>query len=831
MRLDAKGKIDPDAVHEAWRKATEASQEWREEALRAYRYVAGDQWDEEDLEILNEQRRPAVTFNRTEVYVSVVCGLQILQREEARILPRRPGPVEAHTSDLWTSALDYVSDTGNAYQGQTAAFRDLVTCGMGWCESRMDYTCDAEGKIIPAERLSPLEMYWDWNSTADNLTDSRWRMRVSGMSREEVEERWPDAGITYSHVFEPQHVAGSPHSNNPESWYDQVKQPWDPSPEDRVYVAQVQWWRLEPYMRVFLPDGPKDVTLKEYKQAKEMAPDIAQFRAVKLERKQYRQAFLCGSTVLEDGPAPRNGFTLLAMTGKHDVVQNCWYGVVRLLFDPQDWTNKLYSSILHTIATSAKGGGLLLEETAVSPRNKNALEDDWARPDKIKYVADGAISGNRLMTQTPAPYPAGVHQLMEVAVAAMTAVTGANPELMGMAEKVQPGVLEAQRKQAGMTMLAWAFDAFRNYMREYALSVCDMVREYIADGRLVRIAGPQGQEYVPLLRDRLAQEFDVVVDLAPQSTNERERVFGVLTQIAPLLIQAGVMPPAEVLDYLPLPATLTEAWKRQVNPDNPEAQQAAQQQQEMQQAAFQAELRLKQAEAQSKMADAQLKAVQARRANDQSDIQAYQAQSKEAADERKANLDAMRLMLDAQQQRAEQAQGETKAYLERLAAQTQAFMAQMEIVGKSLDLQAQRNKQRDEERKRQVDMERQLIGLKRDLLSQQTQSAETLRNEVLSQSVGSAQTMEALGKQLGKMQKVMDGLQKQRSAGGGDGKAVSDAIELMRNSMEGLRTEMEGLRSQKAGPVRFERDADGQVTAVNGRRVRYGADGLVEALE
>ncbi|NIV38716.1 MAG: hypothetical protein GWN58_57650, partial [Anaerolineae bacterium] len=48
-----------------------------------------------------------------------------------------------------------------------------------------------------------------------------------------------------------------------------------------------------------------------------------------------------------------------------------------------------------------------------------------------------------------------------------TDVSGANLELLGMADKVQAGVLEAQRKQAGMTILSWAFDSLRAYRRAH----------------------------------------------------------------------------------------------------------------------------------------------------------------------------------------------------------------------------------------------------------------------------------------------------------------------------------------------------------------------------
>ena len=69
---------------------------------------------------------------------------------------------------------------------------------------------------------------------------------------------------------------------------------------------------------------------------------------------------------------------------------------------------------------------------------------------------------------------------------------------------------------------------------------------------------------MPLDRTELAAEYDIVVTDSPRSTNERERVFGVMTSLAPILERMGVQPPEEAIDYLPLPPSLITAWKEQL---------------------------------------------------------------------------------------------------------------------------------------------------------------------------------------------------------------------------------------------------------------------------
>src|SRR6185369_12785497 len=87
--------------------------------------------------------------------------------------------------------------------------------------------------------------------------------------------------------------------------------------------------------------------------------------------------------------------------------------------------------------------------------------------------------------------------------------------------------------------------------------------------------GPDSAQYAPLIKSQLAVTFDVVVDEAPTSTNMKERVWAVIQDLVPQLLQAGLPIPKEVLDYSPLPADLAQKWKETLAP-TPEAEQQKQ---------------------------------------------------------------------------------------------------------------------------------------------------------------------------------------------------------------------------------------------------------------
>ena len=208
-------------------------------------------------------------------------------------------------------------------------------------------------------------------------------------------------------------------------------------------------------------------------------------------------------------------------------------------------------------------------------------------------MRDGALAGGRIQDRNPIQYPQGLDRMMEWAVRSIPDVTGINMELMGLVDRDQPGVLEMQRKRAGMTILANMFDSLRKHQKERGRVVLYFIQEYISDGRLIRILGEDGiEQFVPLTKAEGAAKFDIIVDESPSSPNQKEETFAVLMQLLPTFTQMGYPVPPEILDFAPLPSTLAQKWKQMLQPD------AAQQQ--MQQRIQQLMLALEQKEREAK---------------------------------------------------------------------------------------------------------------------------------------------------------------------------------------------------------------------------------------
>lgn len=538
---------------------------WRGEAKEDFDFRAGEQWTPEDRATLNAQQRPHIVFNRVLTILKAVAGMEINGRHEINFLP--VNSTETALNEVLSSASKWMGEGCDAEDEESQAFDNCGTCGMGWTESRLDFEENPKGKYIE-ESIDPLEMYWDRTAKKKNLSDARRMARLRkmplgdamelfpGYTKEQLDASWAN-GQEIEHARKTLEEKRRREENTTDSTYDDMYE---------VTIVHIQWWERETYYLVADPQTNTKSELTE-QQWRSFETRMRMLKmepiGVKMTRRVYQQAFL-GNEVLKAEKAPvQTRFIWACITGELNRTKGTFFGLARIMRDPQMWANKWLSQVLHILNTTAKGG-IVAEKNAFE--DERLAEDTWARPDAITWVAEKALSGDKpkIMPKPGSFSPAGHLELMQFAITAIRDVTGINLELIGLKDINQPGILEAMRKQAGMTVLATLFDSLRRFRKQVGRIRLYFIQTFFSDGRLVRVVGPESASAVPLLKDKCIGEYDVIVDDTPTSPNQKEANWAIIQPFLAVFKDILIQKPqllATILEYSPLPSRLVEAIK------------------------------------------------------------------------------------------------------------------------------------------------------------------------------------------------------------------------------------------------------------------------------
>lgn len=599
-----------------------AQGEWREAVEDEFAFFAGHQWTDAETAELERNQRVPIVFNRVAVIIAAVTGVEINGRTEVRFIPRTIG--DAEVNEVLTAGAEWFRDQASAEDEESEAFSDAVICGMGWTETSLDFEEDEEGQPV-IKRIEPNEMAWDCHAQAKGLGDASRVHRVREIPRREALSMFPDFDPGEIHVdwLGNSGEDATKHITFVGDQYAQGEGEIDDNSRKVLRIVQTQWRERERVIQFALPgmEKPVEMTPGKFERILKMMPMIPHRR---ITRHVWKQAFLGRDGILKENQPCPDEATFKAITGHWDRKDKRFYGLIRMMRDPQKFANKWLSQVLHIIGSNAKGG-VMAEQDATD--DHRGFEESWAASDSVNWLRPGAISQGKIQPKPSVQMPVALMQLTEFATNAIRDASGVNMELLGLRDSNQPGVLEYQRKQAAMTTLARFFDAMRYYRKRQGRVILHFLREHIAPtGRLVRIVEEGQQRYVPLAMDDETTKYDVIVDDAPQAPNQKERNWEIMQPMLALFADRFDADDwAMVAEHSPLPTAFVERIKQKAAeakeaPPNP--------MQELEVAKLESEVAENQAQAEHNRAKAQQIAVEAGFAPMRMNIDGMEAEAK-----------------------------------------------------------------------------------------------------------------------------------------------------------------------------------------------------------
>lgn len=610
---------------------SEAIQSWRTNELREnYDVVAGSyggkgQWNQEDYEKFSYDEIPIVTINRTEPVIRSVVGFEIQNRTQVDYIPKMLNTEAEGFNDLVENTARWIEHDSNAQFIDSDAFRDMLICGVGAVDHKMDYTEPPHDGTVDSERVFPGFVGWDIAARQKNFADRNYCFRVKIVRQESLSEDIRKKLDEYDSAD----MMGMFELDDFLEYFDTTLH----STDGLVMLYYFQWREKAPFYRaqnpfhenlddpalmeyaaladevfpgVRLEDTQWNLEPDEYREIKEQLFELGyELDAVKLDKWVYHRAEFVGDVLVSlDLNYSQKGFSIQFMTGDFSETEQMPYGLVRAMKSPQRLFNMSVSNLQGFLNTIPKGG-VDIEADAVE--DLDAFIETYAKAKEVTVYKPGALQAGKVMPKKSPVLPAGLIDMLRLSMDFVPMVAGVTPDFMGMRDRDDQqvsGTLYARRVKQALTTLASFFDAKRQYMVEKGRLYIDLIRVLAENnpGRLIRnVTGESSREYFRLFADGIAAEYDIIVEEMPQTPDEQQDTFIKLLDAAardPRLYSLA-------MEFAPFEKELKDKARQMLAPPPPPQPDPVSQQ------LLQAETQMKMADAENKKAQSELNKAKA----------------------------------------------------------------------------------------------------------------------------------------------------------------------------------------------------------------------------
>lgn len=603
---------------------------WRANEIRDnYGLYEGSQWLQEDYSRQIANNMPTRTINRIQTIIDAIAGFEIQNRSEVKLVPRLLSEEEQGYTDLANDGIKWIEDTSNYGMMKSLAFTDMMISGLGFVDVNISYDHNPNGQA-KCERIFPYFMLWDVTARNKNLEDANWICRAKIVDRNQLAEYLKGASpddrdavdtefgssvdARFLDFFDTVMVVKSLGVIYNYQWRDKKLyyrmenplaglegDPNDPKMMDSVEIAKIlkEKYNCNPYYDKIIA-----IPYADYSDLKKLFELLGyeNIKATKQKQFKYYRADIVGFKVInKEENFSQKGFSVQAMTGKYDEIRQCYYGLVRSMKEPQRLLNQAVSDYEGYLRTIPKGG---VEMEADAVPSMEGFRDTYLKAAQITVYSPGALSSGKVRPKVAQPMPDGLMGMIEYSGRVMMDVVGITPDFMGIADsKLMTAELNSQLVRQGLAVLAPYFDAVRHFTIHSGSIFIDILRMLMdnAEGRLIKhVTGEGNAKYVPLLKDNMAFDYDVVVEDVPMTPDQKQQTFEKLLSLASVLANKAnpvdIMP--IVMEYAPLKGDQLGAVRQMMQPPPPQAPDPIQQE------LLQSEIMSKQASARKQEAEA-----------------------------------------------------------------------------------------------------------------------------------------------------------------------------------------------------------------------------------
>jgi len=517
-------------------------EEYMHLAKKCDQYYRGDQWDEFDMQQLDDQGRPALTINTILPTINAVLAEQSTKKADIQFKPRGGGNQEI--ADVLTQVYSQIADNNKLDWIEQQVFSDGLIQDRGWFDVRIDFDDHVNGEV-KIESKDPLDILIDPDAkhydprTWNEVFETKW------MSIDEIEETYgqkeadqlrmlAETGTTLgadSMEFEEERYGDTDEYNYGQQY------PGDPENARMlraIRVVERQYYKLKDCM-YYVDSVTGDKRLVPYnwnKKKREQFADQFGLDIIEKKMRKVRWTVTADTVVLFDDWSPYEHFTLVPYfpyfrRGKP-------FGMVRNLLSPQEQLNKITSQELHIVNTTANSGWIV-ESGSLSGMTADDLEEHGAETGLVLEFNRGSTPPAKI---PPNQIPTGLDRLGQKAAANIKQISGISEAMLGMDSPEVSGVAINAKQNRGSLLLQVPLDNLAKTRQYLAEKILQLVQAYYTEERIIQITNEQDpykpreqlklNEQTPegeIINDLTLGEYDVIVGTAPARDNFDEMQF------------------------------------------------------------------------------------------------------------------------------------------------------------------------------------------------------------------------------------------------------------------------------------------------------------------
>lgn len=524
------------------------------EAREADRFYMGDQWNSQDLAILESQGRPALTLNIVGATINTALGEHIKTQADIRFKPARQGAEE--TANVLNHVYQYIAEQNHLDDLEPQVVSDGFIGGRGYYDVRMSFDRNISGEVDirvenPVDVIPDPQAYDSDPSTWSEVFLTRW------MSIEDIETEY---GLKKADKLR-QLARGTNLGNDSmemetptfgdENGYTHAMTDEDAATLRRVRIIERQFYKMRKVAQIVdLRSGDVRDLPPKYQGNRELQQEIMRtFENVvirEVRKKAVMLTITADTVVLFHDWSIYRSFSVIPYFPYFR--RGNPFGMVKNLISPQQLLNKTSSQELHIVNTTANSGWVV-QEDSLADMDSDDLARKGAETGLVLTYKRGFEKPEKIQ---PNQIPSGIDRISAKALMSIRQISGINESLSGNDRADVSGVAIQQRRESGQTQLAVPFKNIARTRRFLARKILELVQDFYDDTRTIYITDyndpsksreevqiNQPQSDGSIWNDVTRGEYDIVVGTQPNRDSYDETQFAESLQMR----EAGIQIP------------------------------------------------------------------------------------------------------------------------------------------------------------------------------------------------------------------------------------------------------------------------------------------------